>query len=212
MSGVTCQVSHVRSHMSGVTCQVSHVTCNSQTKRAGELKSWKKVHLLPTVTFHVSCVTSHMSRVMFHMSYVMCHIHSSVEGLLSRGPTPSCFITLVFAEQQLALLIILIIYVHNNKTIKKILSPKTGEIFPLALPLLYNLFHWRLGGIQGLFLSIIEQECRDTNSDNCVKSAETQDYCSNQEIPVSGVRSPVGFSLAIVLYPSHNLTWLVSSG
>ena len=35
---------------------LSNVTSNSQTVRARELTFWGKVHLLPPVTYHVSCV------------------------------------------------------------------------------------------------------------------------------------------------------------
>ena len=64
MSGVTCHVSHVMCHMSGVTWLVSNVTSSSQALRARELKFGKKVHLLPPVICHMSCVMC----VMLHIT------------------------------------------------------------------------------------------------------------------------------------------------
>ena len=56
------------SHSSFVKISSEHL--HSQTRRARELKFWKKVHLPPTP----SGVICHMSHVMCQVSHVMCHM------------------------------------------------------------------------------------------------------------------------------------------
>ena len=79
----TCHVSCVLYHVSQITCHGSHVTCplhvifHGQTRRARELKFWRKVHIPHPVTCHVSCFMFYVSRVTCHKSNVMCHMSSS---------------------------------------------------------------------------------------------------------------------------------------
>ena len=63
-------------HMSCVMCHLSRVSC---------------------VTCHVSCVTCPLSRVTWHLVVFFFSpntlVEVKVEGLLSTGPTPSCYVT-----------------------------------------------------------------------------------------------------------------------
>ena len=53
--------------------EISSKHCQSQTRRAGELKFWENVHLLLCFMCHMSYVKCHLSRVTCHLSCVTCH-------------------------------------------------------------------------------------------------------------------------------------------
>ena len=81
-------------------CQVSNITCNSQSARARILTFWKKVHLLPHVMCHVSCVMCHMSHVTSLFLFSSLFFFYKVVKLCSCGRvryqrwpfSPVCFI------------------------------------------------------------------------------------------------------------------------
>ena len=60
--------------LSNPLVQISFKHCQSQTRRARELKFLENAHTTVCVTCHMSRVMCHMSNVMCHLSCVTCHM------------------------------------------------------------------------------------------------------------------------------------------